>query len=60
MENWIAYLIVGIISGFFIGLVGIGAGVIVIPGLTMAGLTVKQAVTTGLLLQAIPLSLIHI
>ena len=57
MENWIAYLIVGIISGFFIGLVGIGAGVIVIPGLTMAGFTVKQAVTTGLLLQAIPQTL---
>ena len=57
MENWVIYLIVGIVSGFFIGLVGIGAGVIVIPGLTMAGMTVKQAVTTGLLLQAIPQTL---
>ena len=52
--NWILFLLVGVISGFFIGLLGIGSGVIVVPGLTLAGLTVKQAITTGLLLQAIP------
>lgn len=57
MENWIFYFIIGIISGFFIGLVGIGAGVIVVPGLTLAGMTIKQAVTTGLFLQAIPQTL---
>lgn len=56
MENWILYFIIGIISGFFIGLVGIGT-VIVIPGLTLAGMNVKQAITTGLFLQAIPQTL---
>lgn len=55
--NWVAYLIVGLISGFFIGLIGIGSGMIIVPGLTMAGMTVKQAVTSGLLLQAIPQTL---
>lgn len=52
--NYIAFLLVGLISGFFIGLIGIGSGVIVVPGLTMAGMTVKQAITTGLMLQAVP------
>ena len=56
-QKTLIYLVVGIISGFFIGLLGIGSGVIVIPGLTMAGLNVKQAIATGLLLQAVPQTL---
>ena len=52
--NRMGFVIVGIISGFFIGLLGIGSGVITIPGLTLAGMTLQQAVTTGLMLQAVP------
>ena len=48
------FILIGIISGFFVGLIGIGSGVIAIPGLTMAGLNIKQAITTGLFLQAVP------
>ena len=54
MINVIYILFVGIISGFFVGLLGIGSGIIMIPGLTFAGMTIKQAITTGLMLQAIP------
>jgi len=54
--NAVSFVVVGIISGFFIGLLGIGSGVITVPGLTLAGMTVKQAITTGLMLQAVPLT----
>lgn len=52
--NRIALILVGIISGFFIGLLGIGSGIITIPGLTLAGMTLQQSITTGLMLQAVP------
>ena len=48
---------IGLVSGYFIGLVGIGAGVIMIPMLLYAGFTLHQAVATGLFLQLIPQSL---
>ena len=48
---------IGLISGYFIGLVGIGAGVIMIPMLLYAGFTIQQAVAAGLFLQLIPQSL---
>ena len=48
---------IGLISGYFIGLVGIGAGVIMIPMLLYAGFTIQQAVAAGLFLQLIPHSL---
>lgn len=53
------YLLVaiGLVSGYFIGLVGIGAGVIMIPMLLYAGFTIQQAVAAGLFLQLIPQSL---
>ena len=51
------FILTGIISGFFIGLIGIGSGVIAIPALTMSGLNIKQAITTGLFLQAVPQTL---
>ena len=48
---------IGIVSGYFIGLVGIGAGVIMIPMLLYTGFTLQQAVAAGLFLQLIPQSL---
>ena len=48
---------IGLVSGYFIGLVGIGAGVIMIPMLLYAGFTLQQAVAAGLFLQLIPQSL---
>lgn len=55
--NKIAYIIVGIISGFFLGLIGMGSGLITVPGLTLSGMTIKQAITTSLMLQAVPLTI---
>lgn len=49
--------VIGLVSGYFIGLVGIGAGVIMIPMLLYAGFTIQQAVAAGLFLQLIPQSL---
>ena len=57
MNSSIAYIIVGIVSGFFLGLIGMGSGLITVPGLTLSGMTVNQAITTSLLLQAVPLTI---
>ena len=53
----IALVAIGLLSGYFIGLVGIGAGVIMIPMLMYSGFTIQQAVAAGLFLQLIPQSL---
>lgn len=50
-------LTVGLVSGFFIGIVGIGAGVIVIPLLVGLGFSIKEAVAAGLFMQLLPQSL---
>ena len=50
----IVYLIIGLITGITIGLMGIGAGVLMIPLLIYTGLNIKQAVAIGLFLQVIP------
>ena len=57
MNSWVLLLSIGLISGFFVGLIGIGAGMILIPGLTLAGMNMKQAITTALFLQVIPQTL---
>lgn len=49
--------LIGVLAGYFIGLVGIGAGVIMIPLLVVNGFTLEQAVAAGLMLQLVPQSL---
>jgi uncharacterized protein len=51
------FISIGLVSGFTIGLLGIGAGVIMIPLLIQSGLSIQQAVAIGLVLQAVPQSL---
>lgn len=51
------YFGIGLISGISVGILGIGAGVIMIPLLINAGLTIKQAIAVGLVLQVVPQSL---
>jgi len=53
----ITYITIGFLSGILIGLLGIGAGVIMIPLLIHSGLTIQQAVAIGMVLQAVPQSL---
>ena len=48
---------IGVFSGYFIGLVGIGAGVVMIPLLLYNGFTIQQAVASGLFLQLVPQTL---
>jgi len=53
----IQFILIGIITGITIGLVGIGAGVIMIPLLIHNGMTIRQAVASGLVLQLVPQSI---
>jgi len=50
----ISYVLIGILTGFTIGLMGIGAGVIMIPLLIYNGMNITQAIAIGLFLQVIP------
>jgi uncharacterized membrane protein YfcA len=51
-------LLVGIISGFFIGMIGTGAGVIMIPGMMyLGGLSFQEAVGITLLMQTLPVGI---
>lgn len=50
----INYILIGILTGFTIGLMGIGAGVIMIPLLISTGMNITQAIAIGLFLQVIP------
>ena len=55
--NAIIYLLIGLFNFITIGIVGIGAGILLIPLLVASGLTVQTAVATGLALQVVPQSL---
>jgi len=52
----IAYLIISFVTGTSIGLVGIGAGVLLIPMLVTYGVQLKTAISIGLILQLVPQS----
>lgn len=54
--NIIGYLIAGFISGISVGSIGIGAGTILMPILTLMGVSIKCAVATGLAIQLLPQS----
>lgn len=55
--NAIIYILIGLFTGTTIGIVGIGAGILLIPLLISSGLSVQTAVATGLALQVVPQSL---
>lgn len=48
------YLILGFISGLFLGSIGVGAGLLTIPVLIRTGLTIKESVIISLIVQLIP------
>ena len=48
------YLLLGFISGLFLGSIGIGAGLLTIPVLLYTGLTIKEAVIISLIIQLVP------
>lgn len=53
----IIYFLIGTIAGFFMGIIGIGAGLITVPLLNYTGMSLNQAVGTSLLMQLLPQSL---
>ena len=52
----IIYLSLGIITGISTGLVGVGAGIILVPCLIMSGLSIKSATAISLMLHLVPQS----
>lgn len=53
----IYYIIVGLLTGVSMGTIGIGAGVISMPLLIYSGLSVKQSVAVGMVMQLLPQSI---
>ena len=51
------YATIGIITGISMGSLGVGAGIISIPLLIQSGLTIKQAVGAGMVMQLLPQSI---
>tara|TARA_E500000178_G_C16814622_1_gene658555 strand:- start:112 stop:507 length:396 start_codon:yes stop_codon:yes gene_type:complete len=50
----LSYLLIGLISGVFLGTIGIGAGLFTIPILVLTGLTPRKATLTALIIQLLP------
>ena len=55
--HYLIYFLIGTISGFSMGIVGVGAGMLTIPLLIYSGLTMKQSVGISLIMQLLPQSL---
>lgn len=55
--NPIIYILIGLITGISIGVVGIGAGILLMPLLISSGVSIHTAVAVGLALQLVPQSL---
>ena len=53
----IVYFLIGSITGISMGALGIGAGIISIPLMIKTGLTIKQAVAAGMVMQLLPQSI---
>ena len=55
----ILLILVGIIAGIFIGMIGTGAGIIMIPGMMyLGGLSLKESVGVTLLMQTLPVGIV--
>ena len=50
------YILIGLLSGFFTGSIGIGSGIIMVPLLCILGMTIYSAVATSLFIQLVPQS----
>ena len=51
------FILIGFFTGISIGIVGIGAGILLMPLLIATGMSIHGAVATGLALQLVPQSL---
>ena len=52
----ITYLLLGTITGISTGMIGVGAGILLVPCLIMSGLSIQSATATALMLHLVPQS----
>lgn len=57
MLQYTLLILIGLLAGSMIGMIGIGAGVIMVPLMVMVGLTIQQAVGVTLVMQTIPVGI---
>lgn len=57
MIKEIMYILIGSIAGLFMGIIGVGAGIITIPLLIYSGMNIRTAVGCSLVMQLLPQSL---
>mgnify|MGYP000846253725 CR=1 FL=1 len=57
MLLYIAYAFIGLLAGISMGTIGMGAGLITVPLLTMTGLQIKQVIAVIMVMQ--PFTIIH-
>lgn len=57
MLEILTFILIGFITGISIGVVGIGAGIMLMPMLIASGMSIQSAVACGLALQLVPQSL---
>lgn len=55
--NYLLFIVIGLVTGISIGIIGIGAGILMMPLLIASGVPIHTAVATGLALQLVPQSL---
>lgn len=58
MLQYALLALIGLLAGTMIGMIGIGAGVIMVPLMIMVGLTIQQAVGVTLVMQTIPVGIL--
>ena len=57
MDILILIILIGVLAGFFMGIIGMGAGVITVPLLVYTGMKIRNAVGASLLMQLLPQSI---
>jgi len=57
MVDYVLYIFIGVLAGIFMGMIGMGAGVITVPLLINTGMGLHNAVGASLLMQLLPQSL---
>lgn len=57
MVEYVLYILIGVLAGIFMGMIGMGAGIITVPLLINTGMGLHNAVGASLLMQLLPQSL---
>tara|TARA_B100000927_G_scaffold287433_1_gene280351 strand:+ start:377 stop:745 length:369 start_codon:yes stop_codon:yes gene_type:complete len=57
MVDYVMYILIGVLAGIFMGMIGMGAGIITVPLLIYTGMGLHNAVGASLLMQLLPQSL---